>query len=212
MKKILLVASLVLAATPALAQQYSLEGRVSGMTDYRVRGISRSDENPALQGNAQINVPVSGLTPFVGGQATTVDLSTEDGGADVEGILFGGVAGNYAGIDRQGKLAYNAYPGSDADDLDYWEFELTGDYDFGPFVAGLTWAMSPEYINESGSSLYYGADIAVPLYNFTNMDLAARGHIGFQFIDDESRYTEDYTDWSLGLWYNWADYDVDFGL
>jgi uncharacterized protein (TIGR02001 family) len=214
MKKFLLTAALLLTAAPAMAQTYTLEARGSVMTDYRVRGISRSDEQPALQGGVELNVPISvpmnSAHVIAGAQATTVDLNA-DNDANVEGVLFAGLGGDYAGIQLEGKLNYNAYPGSDDDDLDYWEVVITGDYDFGPFVGGLTWASSPSYFNDSGMSFYYGADVAVPLY-IADYDITARGHMGFQFIDDEENYTEDYTDWSLGLWYNWAQYDVDFGL
>lgn len=206
MKKLLLSASLLLVTSPAFAQQ-AVSAQVSALSDYTYRGISRSDEHPALQGEIQINHP-SGL--FAGVQGTTVDLNA-DNDANVEAVLFGGMQGDYTGIKFKGTVSYNTYPGGDNDDLDYWEFTAEGDYDFGPFQAGLTWAFSPNYINDSGMSFYYGADVAAPLQNY-GLDLTAKAHLGFQMIDDENRYAEDYADWSMGLWYNWAQYDVDFGL
>lgn len=178
-----------------------VQGEVGAVTDYRHRGISRSDESPALQGRLQLQHPV-GLYGGVG--ASTVDY----GDAGVEAVLFGGYKTNFDGLDVKGEIDYYAYPGDDSDDLDYWEFVATFGYDFDVFYGQFTWAASPEYINESGMSLYYGADLSVPL----QYGLTAKGHLGFMFIDDEARYAEDYADWSLGLWYNWAEYDVNFGL
>ena len=84
-----------------------------------------------------------------------------------------------------------------------------GGYDFDVFYASLTWAISPDYINESGTSLYYGGDIIIPIQEAWT----ARGHVGFQFVGEEGPYlSENATDWSAGIWYNWSDYDVDFGL
>lgn len=208
MSRLLLTSALLVTfAVPAFAQDTRYDaamvtGDVRGVSDYRVRGISRSDEAPAVQGKIQFNAPV-GLYGGVG--ASTVDL----GDAQVEGILFGGYKADFDGVQLDGKISYNAYDDDAGDvDLDYWEFVGTAGYDFDVFYGSLMWAASPDYIAESGMSLYYGADVSVPLEYGFNLN----GHVGFQFIDDESNYAEDYADWSLGLWYNWAEWDVDFGL
>ena len=204
-KRILLTALSTLLATSALAQDFNVNGNVAAVSDYRNRGISRTDEGPALQGKIQLE-HVIGLYAGVGG--TNVDLNM-DNDANVEGILFGGYKGNFDGIEYNGKLTYTAYTGSDADNLDYWEFELTGGYDFDVFYASLTWAISPDYINGSDVSLYYGGDITIPI----QPSWSAKAHLGFQFVGDEGPYvTSNVTDWSAGLWYNWGEYDVDFGL
>lgn len=207
MSRLLLAASMaVLIAAPAFAQDYTLEADIGATSDYRYRGISRSDESPAVQGGVQYNHS-SGF--FAGVDASSVDLNI-DNDANVEAVLFGGLKTDYDGIDVTGKLSYTAYPGGD-DDLDYWELMFTGGYDFDVFYGSLTWAFSPEFMNESGMSFYYGADLAAPLPigygNFT-----AKAHLGFQFIEDENRYAEDYIDWSMGIWYNWDTYGIDFGL
>jgi uncharacterized protein (TIGR02001 family) len=210
MPRLLLSASLLLlSALPALAQEQQppLTAHLGVVSDYTVRGISRSDEGPAVQGGVQYTHQ-SGF--YAGADASTVDMNLDDD-ANVEAVLFGGATGDYSGIQYKANLSYNAYPGGDNDDLDYWEFELTGGYDFGPFSGSLTWAISPDYINDSGVSLYYGADLEAPIpVGYTA--LTAKAHLGFQFIDDEQNYAQDYADWSLGLWYNWEPYDIDFGL
>lgn len=205
MYRLLLTASfLSLVTFPAMAQQYTLTANGAVVSDYRNRGISRSD-GPAVQGKLEVG-HISGL--YAGGGASTVDLNM-DRDANVEGILFGGYRGNYDGIEYDAKINYTGYIGANNGDLDYWEFVITGGYDFDVFYASLTWAVSPDYINDSGTSLYYGGDIAVPIYD----SWSARAHIGFEFIGDEGPYvTDDVIDWSLGLWYNVPEYDVDLGL
>lgn len=208
MSRLLLTALLLTAAFPALAQDArykdaTFSGEVGAVSDYRVRGISRSDEGPAVQGRLQLKAP-NGL--YGGAEASTVDI----GDANVEGVLFGGYKTNFDGVDLDGKVTYNAYDddGNSGVDLDYWEFVASAGYDFDVFYGALTWAASPDYIAESGPSFYYAADLMVP----TGYGITGKAHLGFQFIDDEATYAEDYTDWSLGLFYNWADYNVNFGL
>ena len=204
--RLLLAASfLSLLVAPALAQDIRASGDVQAVSDYRNRGISRSDEHPALQGRVQVE-HTSGI--YAGAGASTVDLRM-DSDANVEGILFGGYKGNYDGIEYDAKIGYTAYPGGNNDNLDYWDFSLVGGYDFDVFYASMTWAFSPNYINDSGASFYYGGDIVVPL-----MDTwSARGHLGYQYVNDEGPYiNSSAADWSLGVWYNWVDYDVDLGL
>ncbi|MCB1538087.1 MAG: hypothetical protein H6865_06175 [Rhodospirillales bacterium] len=195
------------AALPAHAQQVSqpLTGAVWATTDYVNRGISRSD-GPALQGRIQLNHAPTGL--FAGAAASTVDLNT-DPDANVETVLFGGLQGNYEGIDYNGKLSWYAYPGGNNGKEDYVELALTGGYDFGPFYASGTWAFSPDYINGSGASFYYGADLVVPVV----YDLKAKAHMGFQFVNRDNSYIQSGAmDWGLGLWYNYAPWDMDIGL
>lgn len=204
--RLLLASSLlVLSASAAMAQQYTLTASGRIVSDYRSRGISRSDEGGALQGKVEVD-HVSGVYGGIG--ASSIDLSA-DSDANVEALLFGGYKGDYDGIEYDAKLTYAAYPGADDGDLDYVELELTGGYDFEVFYASLTWAASPDYINGSGFSIYYGGDVTVPV----TPSVSAKAHLGYQYVGDEGPYvTDNVTDWSLGAWYNYAPYDVDFGL
>jgi uncharacterized protein (TIGR02001 family) len=74
------------------------------------------------------------------------------------------------------------------------------DIDVATLHAGLNY--SPEYFGDTGSAVYYYAGTHVPLEH----DFSVSAHIGHQSIDD----AEDYTDWSLGIGYNYMDFD--FGL
>lgn len=182
----------------------TLNAHVGATTNYIHRGISRSDDHPAVNGEVEYTHE-SGV--YAGVSASSIDLDTDDD-ANVEAILFGGFKGQYddrasykVGID------YYAYPGSDSDDLDYAELVLYGGYDFDVFQAGLGLNYSPEYFNESGFSAYYAADVTIPVVE----NVSLKGKLGFQFVDDEDNYVaSDYTDWAIGVSYLWN--DVDFLL
>jgi uncharacterized protein (TIGR02001 family) len=201
MRFILSVASLAVLATPAIAQEFRFTTNGQIVSDYRNRGISRSDEGGALQGRAEVE-HVSGA--YAGLGASSIDMES-DKDANVEGIVYGGYKGNYDGIEYDAKLGYTAYPGGDNDDMDYLELEVTGGYNFDVFYGSMTWAFSPDYINGSGASFYYGGDVSVPI----NESISAKAHLGYDYIANEGSYV---TDWSLGGWYNYAPYDLDFGL
>jgi len=180
---------------------------VGAVTDYRVRGVSRSDEGPALQ--ASVKAGYAGV--YGGVDASTVDLNMDDD-AKLEAAFFGGYRTEVGGVDLDGRIVYNTYPGADNEDLDYWEFIGTAGYDFSAFYGTLTWGMSPNYINDSGMTMYYGGDVVAPL-PIANYDLTARAHLGFQFIGDDNRYVDDNAmDWLVGLNYKEPTYGVDLGV
>lgn len=190
-----------------LSEDLFFTGNVGVVTDYRNRGVSRSD-GPAIQGRAELGY--NGV--YAGINGSTVDMSI-DNDANIEAAFFGGYRGVFDGLDYDGRLSYTTYPGGDNDDMDYWEFTLTGGYDFDVFYGSLTWAISPDYINDTGVTLYYGADLSAPLPQVAGGDLSAKAHLGFQFIGDDNRYVDDNAmDWLLGLNYNVPTYDVDMGL
>ncbi|HEX7858564.1 MAG TPA: TorF family putative porin [Sphingobium sp.] len=92
MKKILLSAvGLVLAATPAFAQEeskpFTVSGSVGLVTDYRFRGVSQSDEHLAIQGGITVTHE-SGL--YVGTWGSSLAGWGTFGGANMELDLVAG--------------------------------------------------------------------------------------------------------------------------
>src|SRR3954462_14697909 len=84
--------ALLLSASPALAQQavapeteshsgLSVSGGVTLLSDYRFRGISRSDEDPAVQGQFTISLP-DGF--YAGARATSLRHFTGHGAAEAD--------------------------------------------------------------------------------------------------------------------------------
>ena len=179
-----------------------VSANVGFVSQYSFRGIAQSDENPALQGGMDFTHN-SGL--YAGIWGSNVDFNDGDE-ASLEVDLYGGYAGEMNNISYDLGLIYYAYPGADSSvNYDFIEGAIGAGYDFGTFSTSASLNYSPEYFGESGDAFYYAAGVDVPL----PYDLTASAHIGRQEIDDNTAFgVDDYTDWSLGLSYNWEGFDL----
>jgi len=178
-----------------------LPGDVTGSltfgSEYVFRGISQSDQNPAVMGAVEwSNAYDNGLSSYLGAWASNVSFNDNDE-ASTEFDFSGGLR---YGVDKwtfDGGLIYYAYPGANDDlNYDYWEAQGTVGYDFG--VASLTGGLnySPEFFADSGDAWYYRADAKVPLPH----SFAINAHVGRQEIDENVSFAlPDYTDWSVGV-------------
>ncbi len=217
-----LVASVFLAATPALAQWPAEDGACAGqeacneepfvmagsdqspvsgsltlMSDYRFRGISRSDEDPALQAVLSLS---AGRGFYAGTRATT--LSGEDSFrrrnpalrdlGDVELDLyagFGTLLGD--GFEIDSGLLYRAYVGGDGP-TDHFEPYASLSYLIGPVLAttGVRYAPSQDATgNEDLVYLFGQVDVSIPFQPWS-----FRLEAGHQ---DWGRFG-DYWTWSIG--------------
>lgn len=168
---------------------HEFSANVAITTDYHFRGITQSDENPAIQGGMDY-AHESGF--YLGTWASSIDFA-EHTEFDFYGG-YGGELGNGLSYDIGG--LYYAYPGDSTDpELDFFEVYGSLSYDFGQFsiTGGLNY--SPDYFAESGDALYVYGDFGVPLPN----DFSINAHIAHQSIDDNVAFgTPDYIDWSIG--------------
>jgi uncharacterized protein (TIGR02001 family) len=191
-------------AAPAAKAETTIGGvdvaaNIGFTSDYVFRGISQSDEGPAVQGGLDFSHD-SGF--YAGVWGSNVDFNDGDE-ASVEVDFYGGYSGAVNGFTYDVGAIYYAYPGADSDlDYDFVELALAGGYDFG--VAALSAAVNytPDYFGGLGDGVYYMAAIDVPLPH----DFSLSGHVGHQTIDDGN----DYTDWSLGVGYSL--YGMDLSL
>jgi uncharacterized protein (TIGR02001 family) len=174
------------------------------VSDYVFRGISQTQEKPALQGGVDYEHP-SGF--YLGAWGSNINF--EDGDrANFEANIYGGYAYSLGPWSLDGWLIYYAYPGAKSEfDYDYYEIAGSAAYDLG--VATLTASVfhTPENYNESGPGTYYSLAAGVPLPHGFSLD----GKVGCQRIDDAERFgVPDYTDWSGGITFEWQ--SVTFGL
>lgn len=198
-KTLFLAASAACVLTVNAASAEGITSNVGFATDYVFRGISKTDENPAIQGGFDYADP-SGL--HIGVWGSNTDFNTTDDGS-LELDIYAGYAAEIGAFSYDVGGIYYYYPGADSDlDYNFVEayFAVAYDMDVALLSAGLNY--SPEYFGDSGDGVYFYGGANVPLPH----DFSATAHIGFQSIDD----SEDYTDWSLGLGYNYMDFD--FGL
>lgn len=177
-------------------------GSVSFTSDYRFRGISQTDRNPALQGEIQYT---GSQGVFAGAWASNVDFA--DGSASWELDLFAGYTHAFnENTSGTVKVTYYVYPESNAvpnHDLDYFEASLGFEHDMGAAVLSLEAAYSPDYFGGTGAAISVQGGVEVPvvdsMYLF-DKGLTASGHVGHQMIDDNVwSDIPDYTFYDIGF-------------
>ena len=117
--------ALMLASAGVAAAQdaaWTVGGEVGVVSDYRDRGYTLSDGEPALQADISA-LHSSGF--YVGAWASTIDdygIGADGDGARVELTFYAGWSGSAAGFDIDVGVWDNRYP--DGEDVDYVEFPL----------------------------------------------------------------------------------------
>lgn len=193
--RLALAAALGLAASAAqaedLGQGFSVTGGATLVSDYRFRGISFSDEDPAIQGTITFNHE-SGF--YVGTWASSIEDSPTFGHTEVD--LYAGWAKEFTpGTTVDVGVTYYTYPNGNAGPSDYFEPYAKVSHQLGPVKAtvGAAYAFDQSAIaNDDNLYLFTDAALAIP-----GTPLTAKGHFGYS--DGSLAPTGDYTDWSLGL-------------
>ena len=183
------------AAEPAFPG--SLSGTVAFATEYVFRGISQTDEEPAVQASLDYSIgPAEGTSLYLGAWGSNVDFNDDDQ-AHLELDLYGGIKGKLAGLGWDLGAIYYAYPGAaDRLDYDFVEGKAALGYDFGPAALTGSAFYSPDYFAGSGDAVYLLGQVAVPL----PYGLALTGQVGHQWVEDNARFgLPDYLTWSAGL-------------
>lgn len=202
-KKLALLATSVLALTAA-AQAGDLTFNLGATSDYKFRGQSQSQTNPAVFGGVDY-VSESGL--FVGAWASSVDFN-DAADTYMELDLYGGYT--HAFTDTTSgtvKLVYYLYPTADyppgANTYDYLELVASLSHNFGAVTGGLELAYSPNFFNESDAGVALTGSLAAPLADswwIFDGGVAASAKLGYQWIDDNTTFgTPDYTFYDIGL-------------
>ena len=192
-----LAAALGLAGSAAQAEEigrgFSVTGGVTLVSDYRFRGISFSDEDPAIQGTITLNHE-SGF--YVGTWASSLEDTPTFGHTEVD--FYAGWAKEFSpGTTFDVGVTYYVYPnGNDAfGDSDYFEPYAKLSHQLGPVKAtvGAAYAWGQSAIADADNLyLFTDAALAIP-----GTPLTAKGHFGWS--DGSLAPTGDYADWSLGL-------------
>jgi uncharacterized protein (TIGR02001 family) len=169
-------------AQPSEGPALSVEYNAAIVSDYRFRGISYTNRNPAVQGGVDITHS-SGL--FVGAWLSNI---ADYGGADIEVDIYGGYGGSLAGFDYTAGVYGYLYP--DGRGVNYVELQSTIARTIGPVTTTLTAAYIPDQKN-SDENLYLslGGDLAI---GETPFSLQAG-------IGRETGAYDEKWDWSAGL-------------
>ncbi|NVK41502.1 MAG: hypothetical protein HWE39_09680 [Oceanospirillaceae bacterium] len=197
-----LLIGLTLAAPLALAE---ITGNVSLTSDYRVKGISQTGENPALQGGIDY-VHESGFYSGVWG--SNVDFFEAGDPWDNDESVEIDVYGGYYGVVNDG-LTYDVtlfhyfYPGSIVD-VDFSEISIGANLG----AARVEYSYAHDYINIGEDYQYLEANYTFALPAKFNLELHAGYSYGSFFDDPAISFLEEYADYSLSLSRNVAGIDV----
>lgn len=156
------------------------------VSDYRFRGISLSDRDPAIQGGFDIAHEIGF---FVGTWASSI---AENAGADTELDLYGGYGGELGPVNYSVQFLGYIYPG--ANGLDYYEISASVDGDIGPASVELKAAYIPSQSNFQTDNIYTAVAVETQLPS-TPLTLHLRaGH--------ESNTALKKWDWEAGVAYS----------
>ena len=205
-----LALALLFATAPAAAQDYDtgvpsaveVSASATAVTDYRFRGLSRTGEDPAVQGRVAVRHE-SGLSASL--FAST--LAGSDGGGSVAGArdvelqLGAAYARRVAsGLTAEAGATYYLYPGNRRGRAtDFVEPYAALSYDLGPLRARASAAYAPSAQAALGDrdNLYLAGDLTagVPTTPVTLTAHLGRANGG---IGRVAGVGGDYWDWSVG--------------
>jgi len=183
------LAALMSTTAAATASAQSIEGNVALTTNYIYRGVTQSDEGPAISGGFDYAAE-SGL--YAGVWGSSVDFGDD---TTMELDIYGGYAFTAGAWDLDFGAIYYGYPDSPSvgGDQNFWEFYGGVGHALGPFDwdAKLSW--SPDFYMESGSATYIETGLA---YEFP-AGVSVDARIGASSFDDFP--ASDYEDYQIGV-------------
>ncbi|MFO1129236.1 MAG: TorF family putative porin [Rhodospirillales bacterium] len=228
-KKLLLPIALGVAivAGPAVAEDEEepgswLPGEFSGSvaltSNYIYRGISQTDNEPAIQGglNYSLDTGLLGTSVYAGVWGSNVNFNDGDE-AQVELDWSFGLSGEIGdtGVGWSlGGLYYN-YPGANSSlNYDFWEITPSLTYsplDYVKLTVGMPY--SPDFFGASGDAFYPNGAVAVTIPGIPKnwFKLTANAGLGYQAIDKNDKFgTPSYLTWLLGFTVNIKGVDLGF--
>ncbi|HYN45107.1 MAG TPA: TorF family putative porin, partial [Allosphingosinicella sp.] len=146
------------ATTPALAQEeageasgaFDISATATIVSDYRDRGVSLSDRDPAAQ--ASVDVSIGGF--YAGVWVSSIARYSD---SLVEADLYAGYAGETGPISYEVGALASLYPGGDGSG-DIYEATGSLSYNIGPATARLKLFYAPDQENLDGDNLYASVD------------------------------------------------------
>ncbi|MDP2714880.1 TorF family putative porin [Rheinheimera sp.] len=172
-----------LSAGSFTASAVELSGDITFASDYAFRGVSQTEEAPALQGGLSLT-DESGFYVSVWG--SNVDFLTE-GTLELDVMLGWSGAINDDWSTDVGIMRYG-YPNTAIPGSNFWE--IYGSLSYKDLTFGL--AYSDDYYLNSGDFFYLYANYSYALMENLSLDL----HVGQNEYDDSSA---SYLDWSVGV-------------
>ncbi|CAK0750416.1 conserved exported hypothetical protein [Gammaproteobacteria bacterium] len=220
--KTLLTGSLLASSALVIAGDATPPSPITGSlaltSDYIFRGLSQTQEKPAIQGGLTYT-HANGFHAGLWG--SNIDFKSKDNpsayedGANMEvdiGMGYGGKISDTVTWDVS--ATYYSYPGSNVNGTSkygFWEILPTLVYDFGSAKVTGSLAYSPDFFGNAKSGTYLMAALDVPL----PADFALNAHIGEQWLKADKNsglpqtfvditttpgyIPKNYSEWKLGI-------------
>lgn len=183
-------AATVALSGAAMAEELKLSYNIGVTSDYVFRGVSQTQEDPAIQGGVDATYGIG----YAGVWASNVDFGADDPAAEID--LYAGVRPTIGDTSLDLGVLYYGYtkdkgltPGS----YSYVELKAAASRAVGPATFGVAAYYSPEFPGKTGDAIYYEINGAMPVMD----KLTLSGALGHQEIDKAG----DYATWNIGLTY-----------
>lgn len=200
MKKILGLAVLATAATAGIASaEGTVSANVSLTSDYVFRGVSLSDNDPAIQGG--FDYESEAWYAGVWGSSLSEGMEID---------LYAGITPTTGPIDWDLGIIGYFYPGADDDgaEFDYAELKVGASHDYGDHLSvGVAAYYAPENYGDTGDALYLelnGSYTVSDALEFT----AAYGN---QNVEEPAgpNTEDDYNTWNIGATHAMHGFEID---
>ena len=178
-------------ADDAPASDFTITGSVGLTSDYRLRGISQTDKDIALQGAITVS-HASGF--YVGTWASNLGGNGTWGGSNVEVDLIGGYTKAVGSVTLDGGVVYYVYPGTSGHD--YLEVYGSVAAPLGPVKAKLGTYWAPKQNNIGGHNIWVYTDLALPI---SGTPLTLKAHGGYSDGSSIYTYGSNVVDYSVGV-------------
>lgn len=198
MKKLLLALLMAAGVTVAQAQ---VTGNLGLTSDYRFRGVSQTQNAPAVQGGIDY-AHSSGF--YVGNWNSSVSSQLYTNGSGVESDLYAGFKSKFLGFDLDvGSMNYFYPRATNGTSTNFDTNELYAAVSRGPLTAKVSNSVSNYFgTANSKNSQYYQIDLVQPI----TRSLSAVAHVGRTNVNNNANLN--YTDWNVGAVYNLQGWDI----
>lgn len=183
-------AATVALSGAAMAEELKLSYNLGVTSDYVFRGVSQTQEDPAIQGGVDATYGIG----YAGVWASNVDFGADDPTAEID--FYAGVRPTIGDTSLDLGVLYYGYakdkgltPGS----YSYVELKAAASRPVGPATVGLAVYYSPEFPGKTGKAIYYEVNGAIPVMDKLTVSAA----LGHQEIDKAG----DYATWNIGATY-----------
>lgn len=186
-------AATVALSGAAMAEELKLSYNLGVTSDYVFRGVSQTQEDPAIQGGIDATYGIG----YAGVWASNVDFGADDPTAEID--LYAGVRPTIGDTSLDLGVLYYGYVEDKGiqGSYSYVELKAAASRTFGPATLGAAVYYSPEYPGDGGDATYVEANAAMPIAE----KLTLSGAVGHQAIKNYG----DYNTWNIGVAYALTD-------